>query len=99
MHAYSWFRYGELDSVIRTSKGARQGCVFGSIVFNSGYATGLQLLYYELDKLGIVLRLPAAQGAFWEATRENHNDREYVNVLDAVFVDDECLVHRLWIIV
>eukprot|EP00973_Karenia_brevis_P046073 6382332-Karenia_brevis.AAC.1 len=38
LHNGSWCRVGQMETILVTAKGGRQGCKFGSIVFNSAYA-------------------------------------------------------------
>ena len=38
IHIGSWFRYGDLQTVITTELGGRQGCKLGSLIFNGGYS-------------------------------------------------------------
>ena len=40
LHASSWVTYGSMESAIIVKVGGRQGCVFGSMVFNTPYAVG-----------------------------------------------------------
>ena len=45
MHTGSWFRVAGSNEFIVSSKGGRQGCKFGGIIFNLGYAKALERLY------------------------------------------------------
>ena len=59
LHTGSWFQYKDLDTVILSIKGGRQGCKLGSIVFNMVYARALYSVRYKLKKqgIGLVVRL------------------------------------------
>ena len=66
MHTGSWFRYGDLQTIISTSLGGRQGCKFGSLIFNGGYSVALALVPDDLIAAGITLKLhesPDVSGA------------------------------------
>ena len=56
LHASSWVTYGSLESAIIVRVGGRQGCVFGSMVFNTPWALALMALSDELSSKGIVMR-------------------------------------------
>ena len=43
LHSKAWARYGECDSYIVSSKGGRQGCKLGGMVFNAAYALALKV--------------------------------------------------------
>eukprot|EP00973_Karenia_brevis_P050539 7016329-Karenia_brevis.AAC.1 len=60
------------------------------MTFNSAYALALDMLALELAAQEIFLRIKVPGGIFWEDT-SNPSDGA-TNVLDAAFVDDECLV-------
>ena len=88
LHTNTWFAYGELPTVILTRKGARQGCKIGSIIFNAGYSVGLQLLQMELQQAGVQLQSHLPRGAFWDLESSAASS----DVLNAVFVDNLCLI-------
>ena len=48
LHASSLVTFGSLESAIIVKVGRRQGCVFGSMVFNTPYALALMALNDEL---------------------------------------------------
>ena len=89
MHTGSWFRYGDLQTIISTSLGGRQGCKFGSLIFNGGYSVALAMVHDELIAAGITLKLHESPDAFWSSV-DLDSDQEHA--VDATFVDDECLV-------
>ena len=90
MHEGSWFRYGDLDTIIKTALGGRQGCKFGSLIFNSGYSIALSMLHTELESVGVTLNIHESPNAFW--SQVDPNQVEPHSAVDATFVDDECLV-------
>ena len=94
MHAASWIVYGDLDSAICVRIGGRQGCVFGSMVFNSPYALALMAIRDELLEVGVVLRLRPGDGCPWSVPDDLNDDAgdDGVIVLDVTFVDDECIM-------
>ena len=55
LHASSWVTCGSLESAIIVRVGGRQGCVFGSMVFNTPIALALMALGDELLSRGIVM--------------------------------------------
>ena len=62
------------------------------MLFNSAYALALAALHGELQTEGVVLKLAYRAGPFWGDVREMEDSSEEQNVLDATFVDDECLI-------
>ena len=44
LHNGSWFRVGDLESVVCYALGGRQGCKVGSTMFNSAYDIPLRML-------------------------------------------------------
>ena len=92
MHAASWFSFGDVDSAVATLIGGRQGCKFGSMVFNGTFSLAMTLIRDALLDSGIVLRVRPASSAFWGAGEEPGGDDSDVPVLDAAFVDDECFM-------
>jgi hypothetical protein len=62
------------------------------MLFNSAYALALAALHGELETEGIVLKLAYRAGPFWGDVREMDDSSEEQNVLDATFVDVECLI-------
>jgi len=91
LHSRSWFSYGSVDSAIRIRKGGRQGCVFGSTVFNTPFALAIQIIIERLDSVAAVLSLDVVHGTFWgggasaDAAGEACEHKESVHV---AFVDD-----------
>ena len=77
----------DLDTVMRTHLGGRQGCKFGALIFNGGYSIALSIMHAELSAEDIALRLHEPSGAFWTVPEEDEQDD--TDVVDATFVDDE----------
>jgi DNA-directed RNA polymerase subunit RPC12/RpoP len=94
LHASSWFTYGDIDSAIAVRVGGRQGCKFGATIFNSVYSIGLNMLRDALMDAGIVLRLKLKGGdVFWSSDNDESDAGDtIVLVIDAAFVDDECIM-------
>ena len=90
IHAGAWFRVGSSEFVITFYTGGRQGCKLGGIVFNNAYAIALDFLSWELSRARIAFRVAVPTGAFWDPPDPENGDFECV--VDAAFVDDECLV-------
>ena len=70
--------------------GGRQGCKLGATIFNTVYTVALDMLHWELEKANIVLRIQVPGEAFWQTADPDNEDCD--NVVDAAFVDDECVV-------
>ena len=87
LHHGAWFQYGEIDSVVRTSKGERQGCKAGATIFNSAYTFALNDIRSSLASNGIFLRVRYPSGAFWGPVHEADECSHFI--ADATFVDDE----------
>ena len=90
LHDGSWFRIGDLPTVILSQVGGRQGCKVGSMVFNSVYSIALDALHAALKRDGLSLHLPVPDGPFWSA--DAGEKPQMVDVADCTFVDDECIV-------
>ena len=80
LHASSW---------VIVKVGGRQGCVFGSMVFNTPYALALMTFNDELLNRGVVMRIH--DGNITNET-SNSSCEEVHHVLDVTFVDDECIM-------
>ena len=89
----AWFKYADLPDVVQAFTCGRQGCVFSTVMFNGTYSIALSMLYSELAKLGLGLRISRSESAFW-GPDPHVRAQQCVSetVIDAVFVDDECLV-------
>jgi hypothetical protein len=96
LHSKAWCKYADSDQCIVSTTGGRQGCQLGGLMFNSSYAITLQMLHDRLGKRGVVLRLIYREGPFWcpsgGGLPDAPDQAEDAHVLDATFVDDECLI-------
>jgi len=91
LHTDTWFRYADLDTLIVTHKGGRQGCKLGGIIFNLIYARALHKLRERLLSEGIALRLSHdPHSAFFCKSSLNSNEHD-VPIVEATYVDDEAL--------
>lgn len=90
LHEATWLRYGELETVIHTLRGARQGCKIGGTVFNACYSIAINWLRHELQKEHVTLRLACPTGAFWIDEQHDSNGGCEHDIVDVQFVDDEC---------
>ena len=90
LHTHSWFCYDDLETVISTYTGGRQGCKLGGTMFNSVYAQALLMCRELLKSEGIVLTVKASS-SFW-ATDHNESGPGHHDILDATFVDDQCVI-------
>ena len=92
LHTGTWFRYADLDSVILTHKGGRQGCKLGGVIFNLIYARALHKLRKILLQKGVLLQLSRdPQSAFFSKPSANSDAHESVPIVEATYVDDEAL--------
>ena len=66
LHRGTWFRCRDSTKVILTSKGGRQGCKVGSLVFNSIYTIALKEVRKQLIELGVVLVVKDSHAPFWQ---------------------------------
>ena len=89
LYASSWVTYGSLKSAIIVKVGGRQGCVFGSMVFNTPYALALMALNDELLNRGVVMRIH--DGNITNGTSDSSCEEAH-HVLDVTFVDHECIM-------
>ena len=92
LHTDTWFRYADLDTIIVTHKGGRQGCKLGGVVFNLIYARALHKLRGRLLQQGVVLHLPCdLQRPFFSKLSCDTHMHESVPIVEATYVDDEAL--------
>ena len=66
LHSKAWFCYGDGHETAYTSRGSRQGCKHGPILFNSGYAHRLKAVRADLARMRLlpVVRR-TSQAVFW----------------------------------
>ena len=88
-HASSWVTFGSQKSAIIARVGGRQGCLFGSMVFNTLYALALMALNEELLNRGTVVHIH--DGNITNETSDSSSEDAH-HVLDVTFVDDECIM-------
>ena len=94
LHTNSWFRYSDLDTIVVSNRGGRQGCKMGGHIFIMIYSKALHALRRRLLDQGIVLKLSKNDDMpFWSsgasrAAQEAPGDE----IVEATFVDDECLM-------
>ena len=96
VHTNSWFRVADLDTVIVSNRGGRQGCKIGGHIFNMIYARALLALRSKLRRFGITLRLKSDNECpFWaagaSAAQVDSDCPGAEEVAEAAFVDDECI--------
>jgi hypothetical protein len=89
LHDHCWFKYANLDSVVVTKVGARQGCRSGPCIFNAGYAVALGVLHAGMVEAGICIRLKHPSQMFWMGADPLD---ESVHLIDVTFVDDEAVI-------
>ena len=93
LHTKSWCSYGEAEAAIPVRVGGRQGCKYGSTIFNGSYSVALFILRDALLDADIVLRIPSGGNDFWAQSNNNvGEERPETAVVDATFVDDECVM-------
>jgi len=92
LHEDAWFRVTGSEKVITSRTGGRQGCVMGATVFNSGYCVALDILHFRLKSHGILLRVKVPNEPFWKEQSAPRPDDNMQDVVDATFVDDECII-------
>ncbi len=94
LHSGTWFRIGDLSQVILVSKGSRQGCKLGSLIFNFIYARALKYLQARLVEKDVLLKLPfRARGTPWHhnALPDEGHAVDHI-VFDTTYVDDEAIL-------
>ena len=94
LHTNSWLKYSDLDTVIVSNRGGRQGCKLGGHIFILIYSKALLSLRRRLLAKGIVLRLGKEdQKPFWvSSAKAVDQETPGDDVVEATFVDDECLM-------
>ena len=90
MHTNSYYKYGDMQSVIVAPKGGRQGCKFGAMIFNAVYAIALVQVYCSMDQNGLSFRVVQHVRTPWASQPSGHPQSAYAR--DATYVDDEALV-------
>jgi len=85
-HSGSWCHIGDFPFAIEMEKGGKQGCKFGSIIFNCAYAVALEQLHNDCVSDGIVMHINTPDGPFW--AKEPPALNTSTPVLEVAFVDD-----------
>ena len=91
MHVQSWFSCGDVDEAIATRIGGRQGCKYGSPIFNSTFSVALVLVHDALVNSDVVLHLANDGAAVWTPSPPCSTSPK-TDVLDAAFVDDTVII-------
>ena len=93
MHSESWFKIRGADEHLVFKLGGRQGCKFGSVVFNMAYARALAQFVREAEREGIAVRLRfKPKGAVGPQPTDGGSDSDSTSLLfDVTFVDDEAI--------
>ena len=106
LHQGSWFTVGnggnpDAKPALVTTRGGRQGCRLGAIVFNWVYARCLRRLRGEMQDAGIVLHMAAPSDVpFWDDNAHSRpaTPADLLNpnlsteaAVEATYVDDEAL--------
>ena len=91
MHVQSWFSCGDVDEAIATRVGGRQGCKYGSPIFNSTFSVALVLVHDALVDADVVVQLPSDGAAVWTTTPPDDGCPK-ADVLDGAFVDETVLI-------
>jgi hypothetical protein len=93
LHSHAWFKYGNLESMIVSTKGGRQGCKLGGIIFNGIYERALAVVRGKLKDAGTILVLKLADGTpFWSSRTPEACETVDVDVIEVTFVDDEAAI-------
>ena len=62
MHSNSWFQVPNSSEYLVVSKGGRQGCRFGGVIFNLCYARALKKFYAKVNEEGIPAKMKHRPG-------------------------------------
>ena len=99
LHTRAWSRYGNLESVVQSVVGGRQGCKLGGLVFAATHGRVMKEVRSRMRESNIVLKLFHKQDdAVWDAgepdklAREAPDEWHEVETVEAAFVDDEAFV-------
>ena len=105
IHTHSWMKHECAKEVVVTTRGGRQGCKIGGVIFGAVYAQALKDVRCNLRSLGLMRNESTVLGQpFWRhvSVPEGVNGRRTDNVssvdgaievetCDVTFVDDEAL--------
>ena len=92
LHTRAWAAYGSLDSIVVSSKGGRQGCKMGGIIFGAIFGVAIKEVRRRFNSLGVSVhvKFPTTR-PFWFFDPET-DPYEARNVVEVTFVDDTCIV-------
>ena len=66
LHANSWMTYGDGKLAVGSKVGSRQGCKFGTTVFNGLYAVAQNGMHASRCQMGAVMHVPKGKLLWWE---------------------------------
>lgn len=89
MHTQSWFQMNGSSEYIIVHKGGRQGCRYGGVILNLGYAKALKRFYASAEHEGIPARFRHVPEACPGCPVNKFEDAQEKTVFDMTFVDDE----------
>ena len=89
LHTKSWFKVGQSDRFLVVSKGGRQGCRFGGVIFNMSYTRASRQFQKEIEEAGIATKIRIHSSHVFSTTVVDDGDE--VIILDVTFVDDEAI--------
>ena len=99
LHTRAWSRYGNLESVVQSVVGGRQGCKLGGLVFAATHGRVMKEVRSRMSESDIVLKLfHKPDDAVWDAgepdklAHEAPDEWQAVESVEAAFVDDEAFV-------
>ncbi|CAK0801015.1 unnamed protein product [Prorocentrum cordatum] len=92
LHKDTWFALSPEGKVIRTTRGSRQGCRFGALIFNIVYSVALGELRAALDKINLTFAAECEPGGPPWAHQPGAFPTHTVPVGEVTYVDDEAVL-------
>ncbi|CAK0861759.1 unnamed protein product [Prorocentrum cordatum] len=89
MHSPSWFRMKGAKRKLVVRRGGRQGCLFGSILFNVVYGKALKEFYADCEAHSIPVKVRFSRGGPFKQDQADASAQDERSILDITFVDDE----------
>ena len=93
LHTKAWFSIDNIEGVISTSRGGRQGCKLGSDIFNAAYEQALSDMRVAMRENGIILRVRVnGSEPLWTTGADDtslSDDHDWQDIIDVTYVDDE----------
>ena len=86
LHSRAWARVGELATVLVTTRGARQGCTLGAMIFNLVYTLALNETSKQLNEKGLLEHVACDRDR--PPWSEPYEGAERAEAAQATFVDD-----------